>query len=223
MACAYRTLNGDAPDRPRMAGRRPFAWQRLHGWLALESSLSSDKLEAMDTQTLVLIAVGAVVVLLLKSIVSSRQRSGPQHNYERRATLFTRAERSFLGVLDQAAASDYRVFGKVRVADVLKVSKAADRSAWQIAFNKINAKHFDYVLTDPKTLAVRVVIELNDKSHRSENRAVRDHFIRDACDSADLRLIEVEAKRTYSVAEVRALLADPVLPDSGGRMAPTLN
>ena len=131
--------------------------------------------------------------------------------------MFTRAERSFLGVLDQAASSDYRIFGKVRVADVLKVSKATDRSAWQTAFNKISAKHFDYVLTDPKTLAVRVVIELNDKSHRSENRTLRDHFIRDACDSADLRLIEVEAKRTYSVAEVRALLANPVPPDGGGR------
>ncbi len=177
----------------------------------------------MDTQTLVLIAVGAVVILLLKSIFSSRQRSGHQHNYERRTALFTRAERSFLGVLDQAAASDYRVFGKVRVADVLKVSKAADRSAWQIAFNKISAKHFDYVLTDPKSLAVRFVIELNDKSHRSENRAVRDQLIRGACESADLRLIEVEAKRTYSVAEVRALLADPVLPDGDGRTAPTLN
>ncbi len=76
----------------------------------------------MDTQTLVIIVVIVVVVLLLRSIFSSRNRSGPKHNYERRAALFTRAERSFLGVLDQAAAGDYRVFGKVRVADILKVS-----------------------------------------------------------------------------------------------------
>lgn len=35
-------------------------------------------------------------------------------------TLFTPAERSFLGVLDEAVGNDYRVFGKVRVADYKK-------------------------------------------------------------------------------------------------------
>jgi Protein of unknown function (DUF2726) len=177
----------------------------------------------MDIGTLILIAVGAVVVLLLlKSIFSSRGRLSPQHNYKCRAGLFTRAERSFLGVLDQVVGGDFRVFGKVRVADVLKVSKTANRSAWQIAFNKISGKHFDFVLADPGTLKVQIVIELNDKSHRSGKRTVRDQFIREACESADLRLIEVEAKRAYSVSEVRALLAELVVAEVDGRVEPTV-
>ena len=64
--------------------------------------------------------------------------------------------------------------------------KTGDRSAWQTAFNKISGKHFDFVLADFGTLAVKVVIELNDKSHRSGKRAVRDEFIRDACADAEL-------------------------------------
>ncbi len=180
----------------------------------------------MDSQILALIVGSAVVVLALLTLRSlSRKQAGSPRNYERRATLFTRAERSFLGVLDQAVGSDYRVFGKVRIADVLKVSSDVPKSGWQAAFNKINGKHFDFVLSDPKTLEVRAVIELNDKSHRSQKRAARDQFVRDACEGAGLRLIEVEAKRTYSVAELRALVStpEPEQPDSDGRIAPTIN
>ena len=179
----------------------------------------------MDPLILIVIVVLVVVLWMLFKPRSKRRDVGPPRNYELRAALFTRAERSFLGVLDQAAGSDYRIFGKVRLADVLKVSREVPKSGWQAAFNKINGKHFDFVLADPDTLDVKVVIELNDKSHRSEKRAARDQFIRETCVGAELRLIEVEAKRAYSVAEVRAMLAEPIpeQPDSDGRVAPTLN
>lgn len=180
----------------------------------------------MDPLVLIIIVVCVVGLLwLIRPRRERRVRLAIPQIYKRRAVLFTRAERSFLGVLDQAAGSDYRVLGKVRVADVVKVSQTINRSAWQIAFNKISGKHFDFVLADPGTLEVRAVIELNDKSHRSEKRAARDDFIRYVCADAELRLIEVDAKRTYSVAEVRELIAEPVLeePDSDGRVAPTIN
>ncbi|MDJ0709575.1 MAG: DUF2726 domain-containing protein [Woeseiaceae bacterium] len=177
----------------------------------------------MDPLILILIAVGVFVLLALLRSGSKRKAVGPPRNYELRRGLFTRAERSFLGVLDQAVGNDYRVFGKVRVADVLKVSREVPKAGWQAAFNKINGKHFDFVLADPATLDVKVVIELNDKSHRSEKRAARDQFIRETCAGADLRLIEVEAKRAYSVAEVRELLKEPALPDPDGRVEPKLS
>lgn len=66
--------------------------------------------------------------------------------YIKREVLFTGAERSLLGVLDQAVGADHRIFGKVRVADVVSVRPMKNRSAWQRAFNRINAKHFDFIL-----------------------------------------------------------------------------
>lgn len=43
-------------------------------------------------------------------------RAPATYPYERQPSLFTPAERSFLGVLRQALGSDYHVFGKVRLA-----------------------------------------------------------------------------------------------------------
>lgn len=76
-----------------------------------------------------------VAVLLIRA---RRPHGGDDgYPYTRNRALFSPAERSFLGVLEQAAAGDYRVMGKVRVADVIHVQPMADRRLWQRAFNRI--------------------------------------------------------------------------------------
>lgn len=67
----------------------------------------------------------------------------------RQKEFLSSAERSFLGVLNQAADDDWGVFAKMRIADVLTPAKGMSRSRWQSAFNAISAKHFDFLLCDP--------------------------------------------------------------------------
>ncbi len=153
---------------------------------------------------LVALLLMAVVAVLMKPAASS------QSLYRLNGPLFSPAERSFLGVLMQAVPDEAIVMGKVRVADVLTPVKGLERSKWQTAFNKISAKHFDYVVCDRSTLKVLSVVELNDKSHKAKKRIERDAFLREACSSAGLRLLEFEAKASYSVAEVRNQLAAEV-------------
>lgn len=121
--------------------------------------------------------------------------------------LFSPAERSFLGVLDQSVGSDFRVFGKVRVADVIGVEKGKPKSVWQRAFNRINAKHFDFVLCNPTDLKPVCAIELNDKSHAQEARKGRDQFLEDVCRKAGLPLVFFPAQHTYSSVEVCGAIA----------------
>ena len=67
--------------------------------------------------------------------------------YQPAKALFSAAERSFLGVLDQAVGSEHRVFGKVRVADVAMVKPGLGKSARQGALNRVAYKHFDFVVS----------------------------------------------------------------------------
>lgn len=121
--------------------------------------------------------------------------------------LFTPAERSFLGVLDQSVGSDFRVFGKVRVADVIGVEKGKPKSVWQRAFNRISAKHFDFVLCNPTDLKPVCAVELNDKSHALEARKGRDQFLEDVCKKAGLPLVFFPAQNAYSPVEVCGAIA----------------
>lgn len=118
--------------------------------------------------------------------------------------LFSPAECSFLGVLEQAVGEDYRIFGKVRVADVVSVKSLSNRSTWQQAFNRISAKHFDFVLCAKDDLAIIAAIELDDKSHQQRKRQERDTFLSGLCQAIFLPCIQIPAQRAYSVHELRA-------------------
>jgi hypothetical protein len=119
-------------------------------------------------------------------------------------------------VLEQAVNDKYRVFGKVRVADVASVKATGSRSAWQRAFNRISSKHFDFVMCARDDLSIKAAVELNDRSHGSRKRQERDQFLIELCRSISLPLIIVPAQQSYSVAKLR----EKVLAVLGGE-APT--
>lgn len=144
------------------------------------------------------------LIIGLKLLTDRLRRTGSSaggYAYER-APLFSPAERSFLGVLDQALGTEYRVFGKVRVADVLAVARGTDAAKRRSAFNRISAKHLDFVVCAPDDLRVLCAIELNDASHKQAVRRDRDDMVAEACRSAELPLVFFTAKRAYSIAEV---------------------
>ena len=152
----------------------------------------------------VLFFIGAILLLVtLKLLFGKNNVAGQPYKYVLNKTLFTPAERSFLGVLDLAVADQYRIFGKVRVADILLPSKGLSKSHWQIAFNKVSAKHFDFVLCNKQTLEVIAVIELDDKSHQKAKLQHRDSLIASACATAGLPLVRFVAKSSYQVTEIQ--------------------
>ena len=132
--------------------------------------------------------------------------------YQRAKPLFSTAERSFLGVLDQAVGPDHRVFGKVRVADVAAVKPGLGNSAQQGALNRIAAKHFDFVVCRTGDLSVICAVELNDKSHASRKAQSRDELLANVCRVIELPLLTVAAKAAYSPQDVRAQFLSAVAP-----------
>lgn len=157
---------------------------------------------------LVLVLLALVGFFLLKRRNRSQPEGAEALPYVLGDALFTPAERSFLGVLDQAVGADFRVFGKVRVADIVAVTKGTPKPLWQRAFNQISAKHFDFVLCSPNDLKPVCVIELNDQSHAKENRQGRDNFLERVCTAAGIPLIFFPAKSTYTLAEICASIAN---------------
>lgn len=173
-----------------------------------------------------------LLVLLLLVVFWTRSKRGKALPYDLQEALFSPAERSFLGVLDLAVGDKARVFAKVRVADVLTPQAGLGKSKWQQHFNKISAKHLDYLLCHPADLSFICAIELDDSSHRHQKRKARDLFLKTACDSAGLPLLQIPASAHYQVEELReqilpllvkttAPLVDNVMP--GERREPTFS
>lgn len=145
-----------------------------------------------------------IIVLFLAFFVLKGKSSGVnEFPYQKAKALFSPAERSFLGVIDQVVGAEFRVFGKVRIADVATVKTMSDRSAWQKAFNRISAKHFDFIICRSSDLSIVCAVELNDKSHQKNSRKIRDEFVAGVCNSISVPLVEINAQASYSIQELK--------------------
>ena len=113
--------------------------------------------------------------------------------------LFTEAEQQFLTVLDKAVGGECRIFGQVRLADVINVRKGLDRKSLGRTFAKIRAKH----LCDPQTLAILCAIELDDSTHDRPDRRDRDYFLNHAMQAADVPLHRFPVRKSYDASEIR--------------------
>ena len=161
-----------------------------------------------------LIAIVVFAVLIIK-LAQGKSNDDVDYPYRELDALFTPAERSFLGVLLQAVEKDVQVFGKVRVADVIGTRKGLSASDRQRAFNKISSKHFDFILCSKKDLSFLCAIELNDKSHNSKRRKDRDRFLEGACKSAGISLVQIPAKATYNISDIRQSFLPFLQPSIG--------
>ncbi|MDY0263503.1 DUF2726 domain-containing protein [Syntrophotalea acetylenica] len=154
---------------------------------------------------LAIFAVLAVIAALLK-----KQSKGPSEEatYEARQKLFSPAERSFFGVLEQAVAGQFRVMGKIRLGDLIQPAKGFSHSQRTGAWNRIHQKHVDFVLCHPDTLAVVAVVELDDTSHRRKTRTERDAFVDKTLSTAGIPIVHFVARKGYALPEVTAKLSE---------------
>lgn len=172
---------------------------------------------------LVFVIVALLILVVLGGLVASRKKGGAATSgslpYQSTNALFSATERSFLGILDRAVGSDYRVFGKVRVADVVAVKSGLSNSARQIAVNRVAAKHLDFVVCRAADLSLVCAVELNDKSHSSQRAQARDQFVAQVCRTVGLPLLTVQAQRAYSVQDIQlqftSLVSPPAIPSNG--------
>ena len=142
--------------------------------------------------------------------------------YLREPELFTSAERAFLHVLETAVGGDYRIFAKVRVADVICLETGLAPRIKRIASNKIRTKHFDFILCNKSDLSIVCAIELDDANHQRQKREEHDTFLSNVCERVFLPLLRVPAKEGYPITHLRnSILAAIGIPDATAVATPS--
>lgn len=134
-----------------------------------------DEENTMSIPVIILIVLVIVVVFLdLKQRSKSNELDLP---YERRY-LLTKNEWYFYKQLKPIADKyGYTILAKIRLADLVQVKQRMTKSEYSRYFAKIRAKHIDFTLCNPENLAPVLLIELDDKSHKTPNREKRDNFV----------------------------------------------
>jgi hypothetical protein len=154
-----------------------------------------------------LIIILGIVALDVAMLNKPRLDETSNTPYARSVHLFSPAERSFLQVLDEVVGDNARIFGKVRVADVVVPGEGMTGSDWKEAYSKVSSHRFDFLLCNRNDLSVICAIALGDGTHHLTGRSHTTAFLREVCHDAGVPLIHVPATITSAIDEVRKLLA----------------
>lgn len=155
----------------------------------------------------VVVAGIALMLAFGLRLLLARSPASPAEFPYQAADLFTPTERRFHARLEEAVAGQcYRILGKVRLADLINVIPGQDRHTWGRAFNRIKAKHIDFVLCRRDDLSVVCAVELDDRTHERPDRVDRDVFVDKALAAAGIPLVRVEVRRDYEVSILRGEL-----------------
>lgn len=119
-------------------------------------------------------------------------------------------ERAFYPVLKNVVKDKGVVLCQVSLSALVKVESTADRSKWQTAFNKINSKSIDFVVCDSKTMETLFAVELDDKSHRRQERQDRDVFVNELFETIGTPLVRIRAARSYNPRDIHSQILDAI-------------
>lgn len=160
-----------------------------------------------------------IIVSLILALFKKKAGKAPvDFPYQSKDVLCSPAERSFLGALDKIVGKKYRIFAKVRLADIIDVQRQRSASARQRAFNRIAGKHVDFIVCNASDLSIVGAIELDDKSHLKKGRRDRDQFLDKALEAAGVPMLRVKAQSTYSIKEVSSGLDSAFNVKVGGKL-----
>ena len=132
----------------------------------------------MDGQSLLILVIAGVVIAtfaILKSLPKrqlSRLKLRPK-------PLMTSAERRVCLMIERAMPGA-RVHSQVSMGAIMNPAKGLSKSEWWTTFNKFSSKRVDFVVEDPHSGRIILLVELDDCSHDRRSDTDRDALTRHA-------------------------------------------
>lgn len=163
----------------------------------------------------IIVTVLVVFFLVIQRYVIGRN-ARQEYDYQKKNTVLNANEVAFYNALKAAVAEQGVILPKVSMAQVVSPKKQTNKKDWFIANNRIARSYFDFVICDPRNLAPRVAIELNDGKALNKKKVEREKQLIQVCKTANLPLIGTNVRHSYQVSRLRRLLAahiDLIEPD----------
>lgn len=110
--------------------------------------------------------------------------------YKLKESVMTNREKIMYHILAEYCNKNKLVLlSKVRIADFVEPIHTNNQRNFYHWFNKISAKHIDYLICDPNSFKPKAAIELDDSTHLYKNRKNRDLFVDNVYRSVELPVL----------------------------------
>jgi very-short-patch-repair endonuclease len=152
---------------------------------------------------------GCLTALLQWLGLAPKPKPKPSFPYHLRDDFLSPAEISFYHVLQNVIGDGAIICPKVSLGDLF-YAKTGDYGKNRSWMNRIDRKHVDFLVCTAKTMRPIFGVELDDSSHRREQRMERDRFVNRVFSAAGLPLARVKAQAQYNTDELKAYLRQTI-------------
>lgn len=157
----------------------------------------------MEFVLLLILLLVVVVALVAHRFIDT----GNPFPLQKKASLFSPVERSFMQLLEKAVATDYKILNRVKLADVMELKSGISGKTRASTMLKLNSKYLDFVLCDPNDFSIVAVLDLVNNSSKEGHKAVPDWFVNGALDAAGVPYLRMKIKAGYTAADIQAAIA----------------
>lgn len=121
-----------------------------------------------------------------------------------KVNLITDYEKELYKILNKMIDKEkYTILSKIRLADLLNTISSNNK-----AFYKISSKHIDFAIANVENLEIKILIELDDKTHNNPERMQRDEFINKNLAQNGYKVLRITNLDGYEIKETIEYLLD---------------
>lgn len=163
--------------------------------------------------TIIMLLLTGIILTLMKSV----KKPGFCSDIPMKAKpLLSNAELSFYHVIRSITPENQVITCKCRLEDIVSIENCPERKSYR---NRIKSRHIDFVIFNPNSNHIEYVIELDDRSHKTEKAIETDQLKDQIFERIKIPLIRIPARRTYEPKEIKKII-DKVTSSSANRLTP---
>lgn len=152
---------------------------------------------------MLLIIISLSIILIIKYIeifnkTDKKEVKNYNEVYKPKRYITTLNELKFYNVLMEIAKElDLIVFAQVSLYAILETKELKNKKNQRYYFNRIKSKSIDFVLVDPTNCKIKLCIELDDSTHKRQDRQKRDKFINKLFEDLGINLYRIPVYPIY--------------------------
>lgn len=158
----------------------------------------------------IFIALVMVVLLILLLIILSERLRRVKHMdqdgagpvFDGLSSFFTTPERELVHALGDCLGKGYRIFGKVRLADMIVPSESMNPAISRRVRGRAERRRVDVVVCRADDFSVLGAIEVLDSAAFRPENHIRSGFMEDALASAGIPFLRLAAQEEYDLVEL---------------------
>ena len=131
-----------------------------------------------------------VAIIFLIKVLKNGKNKLHQYKYTRKDFFMSRAEHECYDALINAVGDKYYIFSQVHLHSIIDHKVVGQN--WRRAFGHINQKSVDFVLCDKEYISPKLVIELDDQTHKRQDRKDRDKIVEEILTDVGLPLLRLQ-------------------------------